>query len=76
MADIKDRFTPQQAAGYLGIEEGVLRVWRRRNYGPPYLKMGRAVVYLRKDLDAWIAASRVETLPPSRERAGVTWFRP
>lgn len=37
--------------------------WRHRRVGPNFLKMGRRVKYHGADLNAWIAANRVETAP-------------
>ena len=39
-----------------GIELKTLRV---RGGGPPYVKRGRAVRYLRRDLDRWLESLRV-----------------
>lgn len=54
------------AAKYIGMSVPFLRQSRMedaletRTPGPPYLKVGRAVRYLLEDLDAWLAAHRVE----------------
>jgi hypothetical protein len=52
----------QDAAIYCGVSVGFLRHSRLdkpRTSGPPFIKIGKAVRYLVKDLDAWLAASRV-----------------
>ena len=36
-----------------------LAQWRHRNYGPPYLKLGKKVIYRGVDLNAWAEAQRV-----------------
>jgi hypothetical protein len=36
-----------------------MRVPRRGIDGPPYIRVGRAIRYLRADLDRWLAAHRV-----------------
>jgi len=41
-----------------------LAQWRHKGAGPAYYKIGRKVVYRGSDLNAWLAANRVE---PSRE---------
>ena len=41
-----------------------LAQWRHKCVGPAYYKIGRKVVYRGSDLNAWLAANRVE---PSRE---------
>lgn len=52
------------AAKYAGVSTSFLRKARmdgdRTNYtpGPPFIRFGRAIRYLKADLDAWIAANR------------------
>lgn len=52
------------ASKYAGVSTSFLRKARmdgdRTGYtpGPPFIKFGRAVRYLKADLDAWIAANR------------------
>lgn len=46
--------TPE-AAEYLGLSPATLETLRTRGGGPPFVKLGRRVVYRREDLDAWIA---------------------
>lgn len=55
-----DRLTSRQAAVYLGLKPGTLEVWRclRRPYQPMYLRLGRKIVYLKADLDAYLAGRR------------------
>ena len=49
-----------EAAQYLGLSQAFLRASRRgRGDGPPYIRVGRAVLYRRADLDAFLAARRV-----------------
>lgn len=58
----------EQAAHYIGFCREWLRNSRKPSRGPatlpgpPFVKVGRAVRYLRADLDAWLAAHRQE--PP------------
>jgi hypothetical protein len=54
--------TPEDAAQYLRIAVATLassRLTPPRCDGPPYVRYGRAIRYLRADLDAWLAARRV-----------------
>lgn len=53
--------SPKELATLLNLKEGTLRVWRTRGFGPPYLKLGRAVRYNPADVDAWLQ---------QRQRAG------
>jgi len=41
-------------------ETDKLAQWRHRNYGPPWIKMGRFVAYTGGDLNAWLAAQRTD----------------
>ena len=45
-----------EAAIYIGMSEAWLRQSRMRGNpkAPPYVKIGRAVRYLKADLDAWL----------------------
>ena len=49
---------PKEAAQYTGIAEQTLAKWRIKGRpfgeGPPFLKVGRAVLYRRNDLDRWL----------------------
>jgi predicted DNA-binding transcriptional regulator AlpA len=44
------------AATYLGLSPKTLETLRTRGGGPPFLKLGRRVVYRKADLDTWLAA--------------------
>lgn len=64
--------TEAEAAEELGVSAAVLRSWRARGRGPRFRKFGRAVRYLRRDLDAFIEASAVSpNTSASRERPGL-----
>ncbi|WP_443081574.1 helix-turn-helix domain-containing protein [Tsukamurella sp. USMM236] len=54
------------AADYLGVGVHRVRSWRTRRTGPAYLKIGQAVRYDTRDLDAWLTEQRVEPEPPMR----------
>lgn len=55
------KLRPPEAAKYLGIAESTLAKRRMRCEAPAFSRLGRAVVYDCADLDAWLAAHRVET---------------
>jgi hypothetical protein len=50
------------AAAYIGMFDAFLRKGRmnRDPDTPPYLKIGKAVRYLKEDLDAWLRRHRIE----------------
>ncbi len=55
-----ERFTRTEAAAYLGVLPQTLAVWASRGrYNLPFVKVGRKVFYLRKDLDAWLESRTV-----------------
>ncbi|MEA1950376.1 MAG: helix-turn-helix domain-containing protein [Planctomycetota bacterium] len=52
--------TREQAAEYLGIQMQTLAVWALTGrYGLPMVKVGRAVLYRRSDLDKWLESRTV-----------------
>ena len=56
--------TEQQAAQYIGMSQSFLRQDRMngkregRTPGPPWLKIGRSIRYLKKDVDKWLEQFR------------------
>lgn len=55
------RLNEREAAAYLSpIAVRTLQDWRVKGIGPPYSKLGRRVAYDVRDLDAFLAANRVE----------------
>ncbi len=56
----------QDAAAYLGISRVTLRQGRcegrreNRMPPPPYVKIGRKILYIVEDLDRWLTSFRVE----------------
>lgn len=57
MIEHENTFTPKQAAKYMGISEGALRLWRSEGRGPRHFRAGEKLVrYRRADLDSWIEA--------------------
>ena len=56
LPDNTTRMQEMEAAGYIGVKPATLRTWRSRGKGPRFVKIGRGVWYMRRDLDAFIAA--------------------
>jgi DNA-binding transcriptional MerR regulator len=48
----------------LRISPRTLQNWRWRGYGPPFLKIGKRVLYSESDLLAWQLEQRRETAAP------------
>ena len=58
----------EHAATYLGLSPKTLETLRTRGGGPPFLKLGRRVVYRKTDLDTWLAARiRRSTSDPGQQ---------
>lgn len=49
----------QDAADFLSLSVRTLQSWRLRVAGPPFVQIGRAVRYRRRDLIAWIDANTI-----------------
>lgn len=58
----KNTYTDTEAAQYIGVSRNTLRGWRVEKHGPAYHKAAKSVVYLRKDLDDWLARQKVLTI--------------
>jgi hypothetical protein len=52
------RLRTPAAADYLGYAESTLEKKRLTGDGPPFIKLGRVIVYDTRDLDAWLVARR------------------
>jgi hypothetical protein len=53
-----EKFTSPDAARYLGLAKSTLPKLRCRGGSPPFLRLGRKIVYCRTDLDAWLSVRR------------------
>ena len=69
MTVVKRALTEQETAQYIGMSRSFLRQSRmegsrdNRTPAPPFIKIGRAVRYLRDDLDNWLNSfNRLEHL--------------
>ena len=50
-----DFFTERRLAHELRLSVWALRAWRRRGYGPRFVKVGRAVLYPSNDVRQFLA---------------------
>jgi len=55
------RLRTRAAADYIGYSESTLEKKRLTGDGPPFIRLGRAIVYDTRDLDAWLAARRARS---------------
>jgi len=53
------RLRTPAAADYLGYSESTLEKKRLTGDGPPFIRLGRAIVYVTRDLEAWLSEHRV-----------------
>ncbi|QIG68354.1 putative transcriptional regulator protein [Rhizobium phage RHph_Y3_56_1] len=53
-----EKFNTKEAAAYLRKSASWLNKTRLTGVGPVYLKVGGSVLYLRSDLDQWLAGTR------------------
>ena len=54
MTDLKFLTAEEVSERYRGeISVGTLRNWRAMRIGPPFVKIGKAVLYPIRELDAW-----------------------
>jgi hypothetical protein len=54
-----------EAARFLNISPRTLQAWRSRGFGPPFVRIGRAIRYRRCDLEQWASAGIVEHRSPT-----------
>lgn len=52
-----ENLTPIQAADRLQTSPKTLESWRKRGFGPAYVKVGRLVRYRKIDLDGWLESN-------------------
>jgi excisionase family DNA binding protein len=50
--------TEIEAAARLGLKVATLRAWRHQGKGPAFVRLGRAIRYVRSDIDQFLAANR------------------
>jgi hypothetical protein len=48
--------TPEELAAELDMAVITLALWRMRQKGPPYIKVGRKILYSRTTVKDWIAS--------------------
>ncbi len=62
----KAAFNETDSSVYISMSRSFLAISRMegnregRTPGPPFVRVGRRVLYLKKDLDAWLAQHRVD----------------
>jgi hypothetical protein len=56
------------AARYADVSRAFLKKCRRLHRGPAYVRIGRTIRYLTRDLDAWLASHRIDPSAAPRRR--------
>jgi predicted DNA-binding transcriptional regulator AlpA len=56
----QQRLTEPETSKYTAMSRSWLRLKRMKGGGPAYIRIGRAIRYDIRDLDAWLSAHRVE----------------
>jgi len=59
---LEDKLDETPTAQLLGVSVKTLQRWRAVRLGPPFLKVGKRVKYLRCDLTRYLEQIRVETI--------------
>ena len=57
-ASTREPLTEVEAAARLGLKVATLRAWRHQGRGPVFVRLGRAIRYLRTDIDDFLVANR------------------
>ena len=79
--DTNSNPSPRVLAGYLpeaevavelGLTARTLRLWRQQRRGPPYLKIGSAVLYPQDGLLGWLKSLEVTQLAATPARPGAS----
>lgn len=60
-ADMEKLLTTDEVAAALQLSTTQVRELRRRGDGPPFSRIGRAIRYLREDVEAWVEAQKEGT---------------
>jgi hypothetical protein len=60
---LQDHLRAEEAADSLGKSLRALQDWRKRGFGPPYIKVGQTVWYSRSALHDWVKAQEVVPCP-------------
>jgi hypothetical protein len=60
------RLRTAAAADYIGYTESTLEKKRLTGDGPPFIRLGRTIVYDTRDLDVWLTARRALSTSEAR----------
>jgi len=63
MNSLEPLLTPSRVARILGIEVETLAAWRRKEYGPPWYRIGKKIRYSEAEILSWMST---RAQPPQR----------
>src|SRR5262245_1515925 len=61
MNDDDQIYTERDTARFLDVTVSCLRKWRAREFGPPYLQIGRMIRYRKSDVKRWLERCRSDS---------------
>ncbi|MES1953530.1 helix-turn-helix transcriptional regulator [Salinisphaera hydrothermalis] len=65
---LDDKLTESELAEELGRGIRTIRLWRSRRTGPPFIRLGRQILYRRQAVQDWLASLEQEQ-PRARRSA-------
>ena len=65
---VTEVMTTIEAAEYVGLKKPTMERFRFLGQGPAYCKLGGAVRYRKKDLDAWLDSRAVNSVEEARNK--------
>ena len=65
---VTEVMTTVEAAAYVGLKKPTMERFRFLGQGPAYCKLGGAVRYRKKDLDAWLDSRAVSSVEEARNK--------
>jgi excisionase family DNA binding protein len=65
---VTEVMTTIEAAAYVGLKKPTMERFRFLGQGPAYCKLGGAVRYRKKDLDAWLDSRAVSSVEEARNK--------
>jgi excisionase family DNA binding protein len=65
---VTEVMTTIEAAAYVGLKKPTMERFRFLGQGPAYCKLGGAVRYRKKDLDAWLDSRAVSSVEEAKNK--------
>ena len=66
--DAKKYLTPKETSRFIGVAVQTLARWRCAGGSPPFIRVGRKIMYAVEDLTAWMNARRVASTSVSANK--------